>query len=332
VRVTQSVDAVQSEIRDDVIALIGVGIVALLLGMGVAWLLAGSLARPPRALARTARRVTAGDLAARAPLEGPREQREVAAAFNEMTERLGSLVESQRDFVSNASHQLRTPLTGLRLRIEASHDLSASETVRTELAEAERELERLTGLLTNLLALARGDEAAPEPRAISLAQVARAAADRWANRAEDQGRRLIVRAEPGVEVLSAGEDLGIVLDNLVENAISYSPEGSAVTISTGVRGPYGFLAVDDEGPGLEPGEAERVLERFYRGSASAGSSGTGLGLAIVRVLAERWGGRVALENLPHRGLRACAYLPLAGSPEALQTPDEGVERPLPSGG
>jgi two-component system, OmpR family, sensor kinase len=332
VRVTQSVDAVQSEIRGDVFALIGVGAVALLLGIGVAWLVAGSLARPPRELARTARRVTAGDLEARAPQGGPREQREVAEAFNEMTTRLAALLESQRDFVANASHQLRTPLTGLRLRIEAASDLSQSDAVRSELDEAERELERLTGLLTNLLALARGDEQAPDARAVSLAQVARAAYERWVSRAEGRSSRLTVESEPAVEVLSAGEDLGIILDNLIENGISYSPGGSAITISTGARGPYGFVAVDDEGPGLDPVEAERVLERFYRGNASAGRAGTGLGLAIVRVLAERWGGHVELVNLPSGGLRAIAYLPLAAGGETLPNVDQGVASPLPTSG
>jgi signal transduction histidine kinase len=256
----------------------------------------------------------------------------VAAAFNEMTERLGSLLESQRDFVANASHQLRTPLTGLRLRIEAAADLSRDATVRGELDEAERELERLTALLTNLLALARGDERPPEARAISLSQVARAAHDRWVTRAEDQGRQLLVASEPGVEVLSAGEDLGIVLDNLVENAISYSPAGTSVRIATGSRGPFGFVAVDDEGPGIDPEEADRVLERFYRGSASTGRAGTGLGLAIVRVLAERWGGHVELANRAQGGLRAIAYLPIAGPPGVLPNPDQSIESPLPASG
>ena len=332
VRVTQSVDAVKSEIRGDVLALIGVGAVALLLGIGVAWFLAGSLARPPRELAQTARRVTEGDLEARARQGGPREQREVAAAFNEMTARLAALVESQRDFVANASHQLRTPLTGLRLRIEAASDLSGSEEVRGELDEAERELERLTGLLTNLLALARGDERAPEPRAISLAQVTRAACERWVTRAEAQGMSLELASRPAVEVLSAGEDLGIILDNLIENAISYSPAGSQITLSAGSEGPFGYVAVDDEGPGLDPAEAERVLERFYRGSASTGRAGTGLGLAIVRVLAERWGGQVELVNQPTGGLRAIAYLPLADGSESLPNLDQGVESPLPTSG
>ncbi len=160
VRVTQSVDAVQAEIRGDVIALAAVGLAALLLGLGVAWLLADSLARPLRALARTVRRVAGGDLDARAEIEGPREQREVAASFNDMADRLSAALRAQRDFVANASHQLRTPLTGLRLRLEAAALKSDDPDVRRDLEAAERETERLARLVSELMALAREPDAA----------------------------------------------------------------------------------------------------------------------------------------------------------------------------
>ena len=120
--VEQSIASVNDEVRNDVAALIGIGLLAMALGLGVAWILAGSLSRPLNALADAARRMAGGDLGARAPERGSSEQVEVARSFNEMADRLGAVLESQRAFVADASHQLRTPLTGLRLRLEAAAD------------------------------------------------------------------------------------------------------------------------------------------------------------------------------------------------------------------
>ena len=133
VRVTQSNGAVSERVRRNVLVVVGVGLAALALGLALAWVLAGSLARPLRGLANTARRVEDGELDARADVIGAREQQEVAIAFNEMTDRLGQVLEAQREFVGNASHQLRTPLTGLRLRLEAAGLKSDDPAVRKEL-------------------------------------------------------------------------------------------------------------------------------------------------------------------------------------------------------
>ena len=155
----------------------------------MAWVLAGSLARPLRALAATARRVAGGDLDARAEPEGSSEQREVAAAFNDMTGRLGRSLIAQREFVANASHQLRTPLTGLRLRLEAAELKSDDPEVKRELAAAERETARLADLLGQLLSLAREPEAKTgEP--LVLADEAEAALHRWEATAQSSGHEL----------------------------------------------------------------------------------------------------------------------------------------------
>jgi two-component system, OmpR family, sensor kinase len=329
VRITQSVDAVNDEVRNDVIALVGVGVVALVLGLGVAWLLAGSLARPLRGLAGTARQVAGGDLDARARPEGSTEQREVATAFNDMTARLARALRSQREFVANASHQLRTPLTGLRLRLEAAALKSDDPAVERELVAAERETQRLARLLTELLTLARERER-PEAEPIRLSDAAEAALERWEATAEDSGHRLDARGTGDPVVPATDADLSVVLDNLVENALSYSPPGTGVTIEWGADSSAGWLAVLDEGPGVAPEERERVFERFYRGEASRGGApGTGLGLAVVEAMARRWEGSVRLEDRAEGGTRMELRLPLAA---AEPSPDPQLDEALPDRG
>jgi two-component system, OmpR family, sensor kinase len=318
IRVTQSVDAVNEEVRSDVLALIGVAAIVLLLGLGLAWLLAGSLAGPLRRLAGTARRVAEGDLDARAREEGSSEQREVAGAFNEMTGRLGRALRSQREFVANASHQLRTPLTGLRLRLEAASIKTTDPEVAGELAAAERETVRLAKLLTELLTLARERER-PEPEDVSLERLCREAHERWEGPAETGGRRLVVRGEGAPVVAATDADLAVVLDNLVENALGYSPLGTTVTIEWGAGDGSARVAVLDEGPGIDPAERERVFERFYRGESSRGGTpGTGLGLPVVEALVERWEGSVRLDDRPEGGTRAEVTLPLVAMRQASE--------------
>jgi signal transduction histidine kinase len=314
VRVTQSVEAVNARKRRDVLVLVGLAAVALVLGLVVAWLLAGSLSRPLRALAATARRVGHGELEARAPEEGSSEQREVARSFNAMTERLARALQSQRAFVANASHQLRTPLTGLRLRLEAAGGRSQDPAVREELAAAEEETERLADLLRDLLLLAR-EESPPAPaQPAPLAAAAEAARERWASQAAASGHELELAGDPSLQVLAAREDLNVMLDNLIENAISYSPAGGPVRIEWGRAGSQAaVLGVLDRGPGVGEDEREAVFERFYRGQAGRDVSGTGLGLPIVAALARRWGGSARLAPREGGGTRAEVLLQTAAA-------------------
>ena len=143
VRITRSAGPVDARIRRDRIAVGAIAVAALALGLALAWLLAGSLAAPLRSLARTAHRLGDGDLSARAEVAGPTEQQEVATAFNDMAGRLERVLEAQREFVANASHQLRTPLTGLRLRLEAAQLKADDPELARELEAAEHETQRL---------------------------------------------------------------------------------------------------------------------------------------------------------------------------------------------
>jgi signal transduction histidine kinase len=330
VRITQSTTPIDKRIRKDVLGLAAVGLAALAFGMLFAWVLASWLSRPLRALAQAARRVEAGDLEARAEPDGAVEQREVAEAFNDMTDRLERVLEAQREFVANASHQLRTPLTGLRLRLEAASLKADDPSLGAELEAAEREAERLARLVTALLALAREGERPTPARPVDFAEAAHAAAERWEPRGAEKDIRLTVLGDDGVCAAATDEDVAIVLDNLIENALHYSPTGE-VAVRWHRDGDLAVLTVEDQGPGLTTGEEEHVFERFARGSAGVGASGSGLGLPIVATLARRWGGCASIRNRSTGGAQARIELP-AAPPPSLPTLNRELDRALPGAG
>jgi signal transduction histidine kinase len=314
VRVTQSVEAVNDRKRRDVLVLAGLAAAALALGLVVAWLLADSLSKPLRSLAEVARRIAGDDREARAEESGSREQKEVAVAFNAMTARLRRALDSQAAFVSNASHQLRTPLTGLRLRIEGAGRKSRDPGVRRDLQAAEAEVDRLSTLLSKLLILAREQKPAREAPAVSLDEVLDDAHERWIQTAEEHGRELRVMGGAGGHVRADQEELAAIVDNLMENALKYSPAGSPVEIGSEVNGGRAVVRVADAGPGIPEAEREAVFERFYRGQAAGGTGGSGLGLPIAAALARRWGGKVRLRERAGGGTVAEIELELAQVP------------------
>jgi signal transduction histidine kinase len=307
VRVTQSTAAVERAVRRQWLGLGLVGLLVVVLGLAVGWLLAGQVARPVRRLDEAARRIAEGDLSARAAVEGSAEQRSLARTFNEMAERIERLVASQREFVADASHQLRTPLAGLRLRIEAAQAETGSPGAREDLEAALRELDRLAEMVAELLELSRVGERDRPGERLELADVVARAAARWAPAAARRGQRIVATASDGAGAAwCAPADADRILDALVENAVRYAPPDSVVTIAAR----DGAIEILDEGPGIEPDEAEAVFARFRRGSAGRrGPAGTGLGLPIARELARRWGGEVTLEPRDGGGTVARLRLP-----------------------
>ncbi|HKZ13476.1 MAG TPA: ATP-binding protein [Solirubrobacterales bacterium] len=303
VRITQSVDAVHRAIRSSILDVAALAAVVLAMGLVVGWLIAAQIARPIRRLDQAARQVAGGDLDAVATIEGSAEQRSLARTFNEMTTRVRRLLRVQQDFVADASHQLRTPLTGLRLRLEGLQDrFRADRPAEEELDAALAEVDRLSEMVDELLILSRAGEHDRPGEPVDLADFARRAGARWRATAAKRGVDLEVVShdEPATAWISP-TDLDRTLDVLVENALLYSPGGSTVTIDYGP----GTIEVLDRGPGLAADEEEAVFERFRRGSAGrAGPAGTGLGLAIARELTRQWDGDVTLLPRDGGGLRA----------------------------
>jgi two-component system, OmpR family, sensor kinase len=312
--VEQSLDAVHNQVRQDVLALIGIGALALVLGLGVAWILAGSIARPLRSLGQAARRRAAGDTEARAPVRGSREQAQVAREFNEMADRLDAVLESQRAFVADASHQLRTPLTGLRLRLEAAGVKTADPAVRRDLEAAERESARLEELVSDLLELASSEQSVDDETA-DLAAATREAMDRWEGPAQETGHQIQLEEHGEGIVRAAQTELAAILDNLIENALKYSSRGSTVLVECDLLDGAGTIGVVSQSGPIDPELSRRAFERFYRGPA--GRDGTGLGLPIVAALARRRGGVARIENVERGRVRAEVTLPS----ETLPTPN-----------
>ena len=299
VRVSQLMGEVQDRVRRVIAGLVIIGLGALFAGLIVAFVLAGSFSRPLRKLAAVAKRLGGGDLTARAEtIEGASEIVQLARSFDDMADRLEATVKAQREFVSNASHQLRTPLTGMKLRIEAAMAGGPSEEVRRQLEAADTEVDRLAGIVNRLLVMARRIEEGG-PSEIDLDEAVHRALERWRERASRQGATLTATGEGG-RALGESADLDQILDNLIDNAVAYAP--GPVKIETGRADGRAFLAVEDVGPGIAADERHRVTDRFFRGR-TAPKGGTGLGLAIVRDLAEKCGGSVIVGPADGGGTR-----------------------------
>lgn len=265
------------------------------------------VSRPLTHLRDATRQAEAGDLAVRADAaEGPAEVRELASAFNDMVARLDLLVGTQEQFVADASHQLRSPLTALRLRIEnLQHEVSPA--VGEELESAIGEVDRLSRLVNGLLSLARADRRAPSRSRQDVGRIVSERADAWRIAAADGDVEIDADVANGLwAVLSPGA-LEQVLDNLIANAIEAAPGSTAVRLVAARDGDAIAVGVSDEGPGMEPEAREHAFDRFWRGREDR--IGSGLGLAIVKSLVEADGGTVALDAGPGGGLRAVVTLP-----------------------
>jgi len=309
VRITQSVAAVQHAVQSTVAKLALVAGTVLLLGLLAGGVIARQIALPLRRLEGAAKRLAGGDLSARAVVEGSSEQRSLSASFNEMADRVQRLIGAQREFVADASHQLRTPLTALRLRLEEARAAGVGAGVAAELDAGIAEVDRLAAMVDELLVLSRAEDRELQGERVDVPDAVRRAVERW--RAVAQAREIALKptGEGAGTAWCARADLDRALDVLIENALRYSPAGGEVTIAGG----DGRIEVRDRGPGLAPGEDELVFERFHRGRAGQqGPAGSGLGLAIARTLARAWHGDARLGNRPGGGAVAVLEFPAAG--------------------
>lgn len=306
VRVSASTADVEAGVRSSWLRLGLIGVAVIIAGLVLAWFLAAPLGRHISRLVEAATRLGRGELATRAPEDGPKELGRLARSFNQMAAALTGNIEAQREFVANASHQLRTPLTGLRLRLEAIRE--AGGWTAEQAAKAETELDRLTKLVDDLLTLARATSAHANAHPVDLAEAARQAVERWREPAAAAEKQLELDTRSSPLAWANREDIAHMLDNLIENALRYAPTGTLVRVETDSLLGSAALTVADSGPGIAPADRPHVFERFYRGTnGRRAGAGTGLGLAIVAELAHRWDGQVSILDGP--GTRITAVFP-----------------------
>lgn len=253
----------------------------------IAWLLARSIAAPLDDLAEVAGRLP-DDLDLRADeRRGPPEVRSVAAALNATATRLSDLVSRTQRVAVDASHHLRTPLTGVRLRLEAIEDMAAGTPAAEQAQAATTEVDRLARRIDQVLALARSDSGVAPVEAVDVAAVIAQRVETLGELAQSSGRRITTSAASDVTALALRGSVSRSVDELLSNALDYAR--SRVDVKVTGDGTWVQLTVADDGPGVDPAELARLFDRFARGR-NAIEGGSGLGLALVRESAVASGG------------------------------------------
>jgi signal transduction histidine kinase len=280
---------------------------AMLVAVGAAFRLTGWVLRPVRVLDAATHGIATGRMNSRvAAASGPPELRRLARSFNEMADNVEDVLEQQRAFVADASHQLRNPLAALLLRIE----LLALELPdgNAEIASVRTEGKRLAQVLDDLLDLALAEHASAE---LQLADIGELAAERvaaWRPLADEKGAVLSSETAP-VTAWADPVALSSALDAVIDNALKFTPRGEEVTVAVTSRGNTSMVVVTDRGPGLTDEELSRVGDRFWRSGRHQNVKGSGLGLSISRALLTAGGGAIAYaHNEPH-GLRVTVTVP-----------------------
>ena len=274
-------------------------VIAILASLVLAMVFARRLGGPLERIGGAARRIADGDYAARVPRDGPEELASLADSFNQMAASLEEQERMRRDFIANAAHELRTPLTNLQGYLEALRDdvITADRATYESLLD---EADRLVRLSHSLDTLAEGDAAtsAPVLLEVDLASAIRTALDLAAPGFERAGLRRAIDIPGELRARANPDHLSQVLNNLVSNAVRYTPEGGTVTVRAERRPADVLVSISNTGDGIPPDDLAHVFERFYRveKSRDRARGGAGIGLSIVKQLIEADGGLVGAES------------------------------------
>ena len=309
VRFSLPEDEVRREMQRTVMWL-AVFVIAVMIAAGlIAWLIARSIARPLESLALVASELAMDPSLRANEADGPGEVRAVARAMNRTADRLIGLLRRQQRVAADASHHLRTPLTGVRLRLEAIEDTTDQEAVRTQAAAATAEVDRLTRRIEQVLELARTDAGAAHTELVDASALVRDRVEAAAPLALDRDLDVEADIADGATVRSTPGTVARVIDELLGNAMAYAAHRVLVTVRVTAEGVV--LRVEDDGPGVAESELESIFERFQRGTSSI-DGGSGLGLALVRESARASGGDATAGRSALGGLSVTTTWPLLG--------------------
>ncbi len=307
----REIDIVLAELR--VLLLRGL-LVGLAVALGLAYLLGRGLSNPIRELSRAAARFRAGDLDARARALSRDELGRLTEDFNEMADRIQAMIEGRRQLLASVSHELRTPVTSVAGFVEALREGIVPEAERGRYLDIiASDVERLNRLIDDLFQLARLEtgELAFDYQALDLVEILRVEADRYDPRFRERGIDFRLRVGDELPVTADPDRVGQVLDNLLGNALKFTPDGGEVTVTARRVGGEAEVRVCDSGPGIPEKDLERIFDRFYKASNQRGGErGAGLGLAIAREIISRHGGRIWAERGPGGGTCIDFTLPL----------------------
>lgn len=308
VRLSLLEDEVNAEVRRTQMWLALFVLAVIISVVAIAWLIARSIGTPLEALSRVARELP-DNLDLRADEHsGPAEVRDVAGALNVTAARLEGMLQRTRRVAADASHHLRTPLTGVRLRLEAIEDLTDQAAVRAEAEAATAEVDRLTRRIEQVLDLARTDAGSAVGHHVDASLVVAERCDAAAVIADERGITLHAQVAPAVIVTLSSGAVARVIDELLANAFNYARSEVRVVLTTEAKS--GLLVVEDDGPGAPPDELERIFTRFTRGSQAV-PGGSGLGLALVRESVRSVGGDASAVTAEGGGMRVEVRLPTA---------------------
>ena len=312
VQIAQDMDARQARARALAFrATLPMALMAPLLMLAVGWIITRSLA-PVRRMRREVAGRADDDLSPLPEQDLPDEVRPLVQEINLLFQRVGSALDAQKNFVADAAHELRSPLTALKLQAEALRRAGDEASREAATVRLQQGIDRSIRLVGQLLVLARQEAATPQGSTaddpsgpVDLEALVAEAIAAVLPQAQQRRIDLGLAASTPAEVEGHAAALHILLGNLLDNALKYTPEGGQVDVTLAVEDGAPQLTVEDSGPGIPGADRERAFDRFYR-AAGAGAEGSGLGLAIVRTIAQRHGATVQLGRSERLGgLKVC---------------------------